>query len=107
MKRCLLSILSVILILSLTACGSAVETPTPDEGDPGPSESVPTVTEDNPLLATEFLSIPKGNGKYGYANVSRDDLPDLSSTKFSDILSEFVDRRIINYDGNYVMWLSL
>lgn len=103
MKRLLFAILSAILILSLSACGSAVETPTPDDSDPGPSESVPTVTEDNPLLAAEFLSIPRGNGKYGYVNVSRDDLPDLSSTKFSDILSEFMDRRIINYDGNYVI----
>lgn len=106
MKRSI-ALLLVLLCLALAACGgeptpAAVETP-PIESDPGPAESVPTVSGNNPLLAAQFLSIPSGNAKYGYVNVSREDLPDFSTVDFSDMLSEFMDRRVVNYNGNYII----
>lgn len=102
LKKHLSFIFLIIAVLSLSACESASESPTPVESDPLPAESSPSINEDNPLLSAEFLSIPRGNGKYGYTYVSRDDLPDLSSEEFSDVLSGFMER-VINYDGNYVI----
>lgn len=104
---CLFSLLAVLPACS--SSGGGLDTPPPPLTSSSETPPDLPLESDNPLLLSEFTvcDVLSGTGKKigscGSVSVNKSDLPDLSSVKFSDMLSEFIDRRIINYDGNYVI----